>query len=179
MADDASDDLRKQPYTLLLPFGYNQFIVRDRDADAAGLDWSDRHVAQGFARRDQIISFGTLVGWGRATVHVQLGGQVDSHQYERIVKVPFHCPSGLVELMTPDMAYGESSFFQVECGHYSVLAAQRLVSDPGRLSAHPLIEVVLLLEPRDQSLDRSEVVKADADLSPQFPLLESADIPHV
>src|ERR1700730_11814975 len=86
----------------MLYFSYNGFVVFDKDVELPGCDWSDDHVAQGFARRESTVCFGTLLEFGLAEVSVTLDGYAPRGDYERVIAVPFLVTSGTVVIEGPE-----------------------------------------------------------------------------
>ena len=73
---------------------YSQIAAFNADLDSPFNDWTDRHVAQGFAWRPQSVSFKTLVESGPAAVEVNVLDEIPTFDAIRVISVPFHCPEG-------------------------------------------------------------------------------------
>ena len=61
-----------------LYFSYSQFMVYDRE-HIPGCIWTDGHVAQGFARKESVVCFGTLLEYGHADVSATVGAYSPLH----------------------------------------------------------------------------------------------------
>lgn len=146
--------------------GYSQFIVFDSDVKRAGCAWTERHSAQGFARRAQVVAFGTLVDYGHADAVIKLGPYRPLDNHERVIEVPFLVTSGAIHLGGPE-EIGRMPLVKVENGDYRVVAAQALDED------RELIE--LFFEKVAAGLPNSRILFADAGLQPTEPLLETVD----
>jgi hypothetical protein len=70
-------------------FSYGQFMVFDRSVKLPGLDWTDAHFSQGFARRESVVCVRALDEFGNATVRVRIGPYAPSDLYARVIAVPF------------------------------------------------------------------------------------------
>lgn len=59
-------------------------------------DWTDQHVAQGFAWRPGSVSFRSLVETGRHSVEIEVANHVGEVHREaiRVIEVPFEIPAG-------------------------------------------------------------------------------------
>jgi hypothetical protein len=71
---------------------YSQIAAFDPAMDKPFNDWSDQHVAQGFAWRPGSVSFGTLESGGKAHVSVRLLVEESFQPKEdaaRAIQVPF------------------------------------------------------------------------------------------
>ena len=151
-----------------LYFSYGQFMVFDSSVQLPGCDWTEAHVAQGFARRESAVNFSTLLQFGYAAVGVSRGIYEPQHEYERVIAVPFRSTSGKVNVEGPEESPSERSF-ELLPGHYRLVAAQYVVGDDDEV-------VNLCFEPLVEALDRSTILVADATLNPPTPLVEIAKI---
>ncbi len=79
-----------------LPFSYGQFMVYDDSVTLPGCVWQDHHVRQGFARRESVVCFGTILDFGKANVHVWLLPFTKRNEHQRVIAVPFFSPQGKV-----------------------------------------------------------------------------------
>lgn len=158
--------------TIVLPrlaFSYSQFIVYD-ETQVAGCDWTDAHVAQGFARRESTVSFGTLLEFGHAEVRVSRNPYVSQQEYERVIAVPFRVVSGRVIVKGPEEAAANRRI-DVPPGAYRLVAAQYVAKE--REEA-----VDIYFEALKSPLAKSAILVADPDLEhPPEPLIESAELP--
>jgi Competence protein J (ComJ) len=77
-------------------------MVYDRSVEMPGCDWTDKHTAQGFARRESVVNFNTPLEFGHAEVTVALGAFKASDTYERVIGVPFLVTSGTIIVDGPE-----------------------------------------------------------------------------
>lgn len=99
---------------------YTQLAVFDPTLDAPFNDWTDEHVAQGFAWRLGSVSFGTLQSAG--TIHVEVvisrSFAVAGSQGERVIVVPFTVPThGELEIAS----IGSSALVELPPGDYELI----------------------------------------------------------
>jgi hypothetical protein len=147
---------------------YSQLIVSDEAIAPVPNDWTERHVAQGFTWGPGTVSFGTLGDVGDLRVEVRVAGDPEALPHAaRAIVVPFSVSqpgqvtlSDCVNEETVGVPLGEYALL-CEMGYSSVRRGQeaewcRLPFAPGR-DAQP------------------EILRADAALSPQYPLLMEAD----
>jgi hypothetical protein len=154
---------------LRLYFSYNQFLIYDESVELPGCDWTDKHVAQGFARRDSIISFGTLLEFGYADATL-FSGEFQAHRdYQRVIAVPFLVTSGRVIVCGPEELNAQRQRFNFSPGSYRVVGAQRA-------SGGEEETIDLFFEPLREPLPRSTILVADVALNPPATLLETADV---
>src|SRR5689334_1078334 len=85
-----------------LYFPYSQFMVYDLSVQLPGCDWMDEHTAQGFARRDSVVNFNTLLEFGYTDVTVSREAYQPQQEYQRVIAVPFHVTSGKVVVEGPE-----------------------------------------------------------------------------
>jgi hypothetical protein len=155
-----------------LAISHWQFSVSD-DADLdPGIEWTDVHSAQGFARRETVIAFGSIVQSATARLQVFLGPFVPDPAYARVQRVPLRVGSGVVSVAGPWDGRGGTKV-SVTPGTYCVVAAQRFVGDEEDEEE----AVDLFLEPTTEWPGRSEIIVADAALDPPPVLVETADKP--
>ncbi len=99
---------------------YTQVAVFDQQLPNPFNDWTDAHVAQGFAWRPGSVSFGTLETAGHLSVQVFKGKEVDegSSAAERIIAVPFSVPAhGSVEIGS----IGGGAVVEIPPGEYELV----------------------------------------------------------
>jgi hypothetical protein len=139
---------------------YSQLSVFDPSLSEPFNNWTPGHVAQGFAWRPGSASFKTLSESGTHNVELLSDGNEIpvSLKAIRIVEVPFLVPSN-----------GSSDVASISDGH-------RLRLPPGpyqlRFEALPGSEIRLVFA--NCRKPRFTVLRADADLAPTIPLLETA-----
>lgn len=158
--------------TLTLRYAYHQFSVYDDSLRAIGCDWTNEYVAQGFARRESVVSFATILDVGHADVTVGTVYQ-PRDEYERVIAVPFLVVSGPVVIKGPEESLAKPAL-TLPPGFYRLVAAQRvtLVRDDGFGDE----QVDLFFEAQDGPVERSAILVADAALDPPFPLRETVGI---
>lgn len=150
-------------------FSYSQFIVYDESVLSPGCDWTDTHAAQGFARRESLVSFGTPLEFGYADVNICRGSYRPDKGYGRVIGVPFLVTSGKVIVCGPEELNAQRKRFDLAMGNYRLVAAQRVTGDQEEA-------VDLFFEPLEKPLERSAVLVADDALNPPSTLLETAGI---
>ena len=146
---------------------YSQLIVSDEAIAPVPSDWTERHVAQGFTWSPGTVSFGTLGDVGDLRVEVRVAGDPEVlPDAARAIVVPFSVsPPGLVTLSdcvneeAVGVPAGEYALL-CEMGYSSVRRGQE--AEWCRLSFVPGGDV------------QPEILRADAELSPQYPLLMEA-----
>jgi hypothetical protein len=146
---------------------FSQLIISDITVSKPGCHWTAAHVAQGFARRVDAISFLTLIEFGESRIQVVIGKLESSGGYVRVVGVPFQTTSGQVAIRTPEAS--EPATIEIMPGHYWVCCAQSLDDTGGH-------EIALSFERVDEPLQRSRVILADAELNPGEELVETAEV---
>lgn len=164
-------------HEILVPtlyFCYWQFTVYDLDVAMPVCVLEDAHFDQGFARRESVVTFRTMIQFGDADVNVVVSDYEADANYQRIVAVPFLVTSGTVVVSSPEEIDSERQF-TVPPGYYRLVAAQAVISDDVEDAA----EVIdLFLEARDTPLERSQILVADDELSPPEVFVETAKIPY-
>jgi hypothetical protein len=151
-----------------LYFSYSQFMVYDQSEKLPGCDWTEEHTAQGFARRESTVCFGTPLEFGHADVSVTVGAYQPQTEYERVIFVPFRSASGKVTVEGPeDMDVDRA--FDMPRGDYKLTAAQAIISDDEE-------RIDLFFEPVSEPLKQSSIIGADEVLNPPEPLIETAGI---
>jgi len=84
-----------------LRFGYSQILVYDSVVSQPGCNWTDAHVAQGFVRREGVVCFGTLLGYGKAEVEA-IHGDFAPRDMPRVIRCPLGLESGSVWVVGPE-----------------------------------------------------------------------------
>ncbi len=171
MINTGSSSIHKMTSSALSPslyFSYSQFMVFDQSEQLPGCDWSEAHTAQGFARRESTVCFGTPLEFGNAEVIVTFEAYRPNEQHERVIAVPFRCVSGKVTVEGPDELDVERAF-DVPCGDYKLTAAQVVIGDEEE-------RIELFFESVSEPLEQSSIIVADEMLNPPEPLLESSAI---
>jgi hypothetical protein len=148
---------------------YSQLIVTDEAIAPVPNDWTERHVAQGFTWDPGTVSFGTLGDVGDLRVEVQVAGDPEARpDAARAIVVPFSVsPPGHVTLS--DCVNEET--VGVPAGEYALLF------EIGRLNEERVKEAEwcrLSFVPGGDV--QPEILRADAELSPQYPLLMESDL---
>jgi hypothetical protein len=80
----------------IFEFDYNQFLVYDSSVEVPKCEWTEAHTLQGFARRKSVACVGTLLPGGQAEATVFLGSYKAQLDYERVIALPFHSPTGKI-----------------------------------------------------------------------------------
>lgn len=157
--------------TLLTPklyFSYSQFMVYDLAEQLPGCDWTEKHTAQGFARRASTVCFGTRLEYGHSFVTIHIGSFQALKDYSRAICVPFKNISGKVTVEGPD-EFDVDRAFELPPGDYMLTAAQKI------LSADEL-NIDLYFELVTHPGSRSSILVADEMLDTTEPLMESSEI---
>jgi hypothetical protein len=81
--------------TVGLEVSYGQLAVFASSLQQPFNDWTDRHVAQGFAWRPGSVSFRSMVEAGRHTIETEVANHVGVVHPDavRVVEVPFEVPA--------------------------------------------------------------------------------------
>jgi hypothetical protein len=151
-----------------LYFSYNQFLIYDSDVKLPGCEWTAAHSAQGFARRESVVCFSTLLEFGNANVVVSCSVFESRQEYERAIAVPFRITSGKVIVEGPDESDVDRSV-AVPSGDYRLVAAQYVTGDDEEA-------IDLFFELLPESLKKSSVLVLDEALNPPQVLIETASI---
>lgn len=144
---------------------YGQLAAFDGRLEAPFNNWTDRHVAQGFAWRPGSVSFMPLSHSGLATVVVKRATAFrPSKKAARVIAVPFSVTAGMpVEIGSVSTPAG-AHVIDLPVGEYRLCFETGSAGDdcwvrftfvPGSHAAH-------------------EVLLADSRLSPTYPLLTEA-----
>ena len=158
-------------YNFELFFSYGQFMVYDHSVSLPGCIWQDLHVNQGFARRESVVCFGTILDYGRANVHVWLQPFAKRKEHQRAISVPFFSPEGRVFLEGPEETVTDR-YLDIEVGHYLVTAAQYVLN-------YQEEEIDLFFERVISPAAHSRILLADEQLNPPEELVEDAEIAEV
>ncbi len=153
-----------------LQFSYNQFLVYDSSVSSPGCIWTDTHVGQGFARRESVVCFSTILEFGNARLSVCLGPYSKSTNHERVISTPFNAPTGKVLIEGPEES-NTNRHIELEPGCYKVTAAQKVVRGDE--------EIELYFEKVIKPEEHSMIIIADEELDPPDELLEHAEIAEV
>ena len=157
---------------LRLYFSYNQFMVFDSSVELPGCAWTKLHSDQGFARRDSVVNFETVLEFGHADVGIRIGAYEHNSVHERVIAVPFHVESGLVRIEGPEENPSDRRI-PITAGHYRLYCAQQVTNDD---DLHGEERIDLFFEPLEHPAEHSEIIVADADLHPPAQLVEDAEI---
>lgn len=151
-------------------FSYNQFLVFDKSVPMPGCIWTDSHVKQGFARRDSMVCFGTILEFGKAFLNVYFEPYKESKNHQRVITTPFSSPSGVVLIEGPEER-NTSHSIRLEPGNYNLTAAQQVKGD--------IEDIDLYFDKVIEPCKHSNIVIADEDLDPPAELVEQAEIAEV
>jgi hypothetical protein len=160
--------MTKVNLTPRLYFSYSQFLVYDQSVAAPGCLWTEKHTAQGFARRESTVCFGTLIEFGHADVTAEFGRFVPNQSHERVIAVPFTVVTGKIIVDGPD-ENNVQRLVELPNGNYRLVAAQRAIGDETEA-------VDLFFENLSEPSRRSEIIVADKQLEVPGTLLETADV---
>jgi len=109
--------------TFRLNVSYSQISIFDAELEQPFNDWTDEHVAQGFAWRPGSVSFATLNPFGETDVVVAIGKTPPSllETAVRAIAVPFTVPQhGKVEISTVE-AIGGGCEYRLQPGAYELV----------------------------------------------------------
>lgn len=159
--------LEDSPLCFELRFSYSQFMVFDGTFDRIGRAWTNQHAEQGFARCDRCIACGTLVSHGVALVRAFPWPLTDPTPYDRAICTNLAVASGDMAFDAPEGQLEERVLI-VRPGWYELSLCQVQASDESIL-------VDVFVAPGRDRLHRSRILKADRELRPAYPLLESSD----
>lgn len=152
--------------TIAFEVAFGQLAVFSSSLDQPFNDWTDRHVAQGFAWRPGSVSFLCMVTAGQHSVEITVADHVGamSPGAARVIDVPFDVPSsdGSVEVGS----IGESVVLSLPAGSFLLRCEFIAPTEAG--GDH----VRLTFARKDTP--RFAVVLADSDLSAEGPLLTEA-----
>lgn len=142
---------------------YSQIALFEDSVENPFNDWSDRHVAQGFAWRDESVSFKTLEESGKCIVTVCFENDIIiDNAATRVILVPFTVhKSGCCEIAS----ISDSQVLKIKAGDYGLLYQTGYNDDDTmwiRFSFIPRRTVT------------PQVIRADKELSPKEPLLMEA-----
>lgn len=152
--------------TVTLDVSHSQLAVFASSLQYPFNDWTDKHVAQGFAWRPGSVSFLTLVESGRHSIELKISEHIGAlhHDAVRAIEVPFEVPAdGAIEVS-------------------SISSSAPLLLRPGRLLLRCEFlkhtdgtseRVRLVFATRDR--DRFAIVRADKSLSTNSELLKTAE----
>ena len=143
-------------------------MIYDQAELLPGCDWTEEHTAQGFARRESTVCFGTLMESGFAEVAVSVGDFCPNESYERVICVPFYCASGKVTVEGPEETDVDRTF-NLPVGNYRLTSAQVIVCEDEE-------RIDLFFEPVSAPLNQSSILVADKILAPFTPLIETSEI---
>ena len=150
-------------------YSYGQVMVIDGDAQMSG-NWTDRHYNQGFLRNERHLSLRTLGGSGHVLVRAYASHYLPLADDDRVIAVPFRVTSGEVRVMAPDDVLLAEHVLSLGAGDYRLVTCQRFFDDDDIKGDQDLD---LFFERVDLPRQRSEILVADGELSPEMPLLES------
>ncbi len=151
-----------------LYFSYKQFMVYDGRVTLPGCEWTEAHTAQGFARRESVACFSTILDFGHADICVGTATYRPRKHYERVIAVPFLVVDGRVLVDGPEETSVQRAFTLAN-GAYRLVAAQSVVSEDTEA-------IDLYFERMEHLPERSVMLVADQELDPLEPLVEIAAI---
>jgi len=151
-----------------LYFSYSQFMVYDESVRLPGCAWTGEHSAQGFARRESTVNFGTLLEFGYADVAIAGSAYQPQKEYERVIAVPFLVTSGKVIVEGPEETETERNV-RLPPGDYRLIAAQSVTGEEEE-------SIDLSFELLAKPLEQSCVLVADKALCVPNRLVETAEV---
>jgi Competence protein J (ComJ) len=100
---------------------YRQIALFKNDAEQPFPYWTDAHVRQGSAWRNESVGFARLQG-GRHLVEVQLSDETADGGAVRVIEVPFDVPSteGPLRISTPCTYPDDEITFELPSGSYAL-----------------------------------------------------------
>jgi len=152
--------------TFDLDISYAQLAVFDSKLEAPFSDWTNEHVAQGFAWRPSSVSFGTLHSSGTIRVEVfrYRSFRGDASLAERIILVPFAVPEhGAIEIAS----IGSSAALELPPGDYALTFEHGCDAAGIMWSNFYFCPELGLVKP--------QILRADAELSPPEVLVMTAE----
>lgn len=147
---------------------YRQFLVYDDSESVAGCYWTDGHLAQGFARREAIVSFGTLIEFGCAEIEWFLEPFNKTRQFHRAISVPFVVRDGKLHVRGPEEHLIDRSIL-LPRGSYVVTAAQQYLDDENEY-------IALFIEHTSALRSDSRILIRDSSIV-ATELIETSDLP--
>lgn len=154
-----------------LYYSYGQLWVFDREIRTAACEWTEAHVRQGFARKEDSVAFSTLDEFGSAEITVSLGRFAYSEAVVRAIEVPFFVRSERVYVGGPeDVSHDAGRILTLARGHYALTASQRF-----ECADQDALAIALFFERLDEPRTRSTILVADDGLAQRpEPLIEEA-----
>lgn len=161
-----------------LEIGYTQIVVCDSEHADAFNDWSDQHVAQGFAWRTGNVSFGTVGHGSECFVEVRQDTEVNlKEKTQRAILVPFIVSSSET-VFVDSLGGGEPEEVQLPAGNYALVFEtgfrEELREEPEYQDDPYWLPMWCCLTFVPQDSVRAEILRADSDLNPSYPLLMEA-----
>ena len=147
-----------------LDISYAQLAVFRSDLANPFNDWTEAHVAQGFAWRPGSVSFATIEASGPIDLEVaQAWPPLASSRASRIISVPFAVgETGAVDVAS----IGDGETVSIPTGEYRLTFEHGLHADRGMWARLWFERVNAAVKPN--------VARADSDLAPVEPLLMDA-----
>jgi Competence protein J (ComJ) len=136
---------------------YTQIAVFDQQLPNPFNDWTDAHVAQGFAWRPGSVSFGTLESAGPLSVQVLRGTHFDEtvSDAERVIAVPYSVPAhGWIEVGSIGGGVG----LDIPPGEYQLIFEHGRDQTGDMWATLYFMPVHQLVKPR--------IIRADRELTP-------------
>jgi hypothetical protein len=152
--------------TIKFEVSYSQLAVFASALSQPYNDWSDRHVAQGFAWRPGSVSFRTLSETGSHVVEIDLVDHTGGMHPDRVraIEVPFDVPDdGAIEIGS----IAETVPLALPAGSFLLRCAFRRSTGVG--------EERVRLTFAKKDAPRFAVIRADSELSPDELLLTTAE----
>jgi len=166
--------------SFILPVAYSHFAIFNIDNQQPFTEWSSQHVAQGFTWRSDSVCFATL-GDGRIQVEVQQSNDFSlAVGTIRAIRVPFSVSdAALVDIESP--ISDDTNLIPVSTGSYALFYETGYLTNQevdnkeegeDREYYERTMWCRLTFIPNDSV--QAEILVADEDLSPTYPLLMTA-----
>lgn len=109
-----------------------------------------------------------MLQYGQADTTVYFGPYLQQENYQRVITLPFHSPTGKIIIQGMMQIYLAHILF-CDKGHYKLYVAQWIADEEDECEG-----VHLFFDPQENPVTKSEIIIADEGLSPPAVLLESA-----
>lgn len=149
-------------------FSYSQFMVYDGETKQPGCAWLDAHFNQGFARRETVANFRTLLEYGDARLRIW-DGPFAGGEYDWVILVPLFLPSGVLRVEGPEEPSSATPSINVASGYYELWCGQKSLDEDKQ-------DIDLFLRACPAPLVSSRIVINDGSLDDKTPFLEEAGV---
>lgn len=159
---------------------HSQICVYDPSLEMPGNDWQDQHDAQGFTWRPYSVSFRTIGSDDKCNVEVWSASEISIQSDTiRAIVVPFSVPQSEMIAVTNAISYPEHNI-QLASGNHTLIFEygfrEEYWEDPKYQELYALFvptwcRLTFILDYTTEP----QVLRADKDLSPVYPLLMEAE----